>query len=95
MIVPRATRDLILQHLFKTGGVVVKEEFTMKTHPNIAAPNIHVLYVMKSLCSCKLVRKQFSWMHHYYFLNDAGIAAIRDHFGLPDDVQPDIFCSER
>merc|ERR1719183_894248 len=46
------------------------------------------MMVMKSLESKGLVKSHFNWQWFYYFLNDEGIAALREDFHLPATVFP-------
>ena len=43
---------------------------------------------MQSMTSRGLVRSQFNWQVHYWFLTDEGIAYLREALHLPAEVVP-------
>ena len=34
------------------------------------------------------MKEQFAWRHYYWILTDEGIAYLRAHLNLPDEVEP-------
>jgi len=77
-----------LESLFKEGVLAVKKDGLKPKHDDIDVPNLHVMMVMKSLESKGLVKGKFNWQWHYYFLNDEGIAHLREVLHLPAQVFP-------
>lgn len=68
--------------------MVVKKDARLPKHPDVAVPNLHVMSVMKSLKSRGYVTEEFSWQHHYYYLNDEGILFLRSYLHMPETVVP-------
>merc|ERR1711870_182248 len=74
----------ILEHVFKEGVIVVKKDPRATRHNELEdIPNLHVMMVMKSICSRNYVTEKFNWMWHYYFLTNEGIEYLRDVLHLP------------
>jgi len=88
VLVSRKNKKMILENLFKEGVLAVKKDGLKKQHDDIEVPNLHVMMVMKSLESKGLVKGKFNWQWHYYFLNDEGIAHLREVLHLPAQVFP-------
>jgi len=88
VLVSRKNKKMILENLFKEGVFAVKKDGLKKQHDDIEVPNLHVMMVMKSLESKGLVKGKFNWQWHYYFLNDEGIAHLREVLHLPAQVFP-------
>lgn len=73
MLIPKANTKKIYETLFNEGVVVAKKDFSAPKHPEIDAPNLHVIKTMQSLVSKKLVREQFAWRHYYWYLENEGV----------------------
>merc|ERR1712094_143445 len=58
-------------------------------------PNLHVMMVMKSMCSKNFVTEKFNWMWHYYFLTNEGIEYLREYLNLPATVFPSTLTKQR
>jgi len=57
-------------------------------HAVIGVPNLQVVKLMISMKSRGLVRENFCWAHHYFYLTDKGIDYLRDYLHLPADIIP-------
>lgn len=79
---------MILEYLFKEGVLAVQKDGLKAKHDHIDVPNLHVMMVMKSLCSRDLVKEKFNWQWFYYFLSDTGIEHLREELHLPSTEQP-------
>ncbi|GIQ81093.1 hypothetical protein KIPB_004774 [Kipferlia bialata] len=94
--VPKATKKAVYQYLFENGCVVVKKTNLPGNHPDIRnsedaeVERLHVWMTMRSLQSRDLVKENYAWSHHYYFLNEAGIDYLRKELHLPESVMPNI-----
>ena len=92
-IVPKKTRDDVYRFLFTEGVIACKKDRLSTWQGTLGGKKFevavhHVWYLMRSLISRGLVREQFSWRHFYFFLNDDGIAYLRQYFHLADSVVP-------
>ena len=47
-----------------------------------------VIKLMQSLASRGLVRKSYTWNHHYFFLTNEGIVYLREYLSLPEMIVP-------
>lgn len=88
MIVPKADRKKLYEYLFREGVCVAPDNFSKKEHKDIGIANLYVVNLMKSLVSKGLVRHQYSWKYHYWYLKDEGLAFLREYLNLPEDVVP-------
>merc|ERR1712060_91484 len=89
VLISKKTRRAILEHLFKEGVIVVLNDPRADKHNELEdIPNLHVMMVMKSICSRNYVTEKFNWMWHYYFLTNEGIEYLRDVLHLPATVFP-------
>merc|ERR1712025_405166 len=61
MLMPKATRVQIYEHLFREGVMVAKKDFHLAKHPEVPVPNLHVIKALQSLKSRGLVTEQFAW----------------------------------
>merc|ERR1712216_257498 len=96
VLIPKKTKKAILEHLFKEGVMVVKNDPRAKTHNELEdIPNLHVMMVMKSMCSKAYVTEKFNWMWHYYFLSNEGIEYLREYLNLPATVFPSTLTKQR
>uniref|UniRef100_A0A915DT95 Plectin/S10 N-terminal domain-containing protein n=1 Tax=Ditylenchus dipsaci TaxID=166011 RepID=A0A915DT95_9BILA len=70
MLMPKADRKKIYEHLFEDGVCIAKQDYNLKSHPEIkGVKNLYVIKALKSLVSRGLVKEQFAWRHYYFFLN--------------------------
>merc|ERR1712025_1395959 len=88
MLMPKATRVQIYEHLFREGVMVAKKDFHLAKHPEVPVPNLHVIKALQSLKSRGLVTEQFAWRHYYWYLSNEGIQYLRDFFHLPPEIVP-------
>merc|ERR1711964_931184 len=58
-------------------------------------PNLHVMKVMKTMCSKAYVTEKFNWIWHYYFLTNEGIEYLREYLNLPATVFPSTLTKQR
>ena len=96
VLIPKKTKKAILEHLFKEGVMVVKNDPRAAKHNELEdIPNLHVMMVMKSMCSKNFVTEKFNWMWHYYFLTNEGIEYLREYLNLPATVFPSTLTKQR
>merc|ERR1712227_345990 len=88
MLMPKATRVQIYEHLFREGVMVAKKDFHLAKHPEVPVPNLHVIKALQSLKSRGLVTEQFAWRHYYWYLSNEGIQYLRDFLHLPPEIVP-------
>ena len=92
-IVPKKTRDDVYRFLFTEGVICCKKDRLCTWQGTLGGkkfevPVHHVWYLMRSLKSRGFIKEQFAWRHFYYFLNDEGIAYLRQYFHLAESVVP-------
>mmetsp|Transcript_4098 Transcript_4098/g.6215 ORF Transcript_4098/g.6215 Transcript_4098/m.6215 type:complete len:116 (+) Transcript_4098:3-350(+) len=58
-------------------------------------PNLHVMMVLRSLCSRAYLTEKFNWQWHYYFLTNEGIDYLREILNLPPQVFPSTLTKQR
>jgi small subunit ribosomal protein S10e len=69
--------------------MVASDDKNLKEHPEVKdVSNLAVLKLMESLTSRQLVRHQYAWKHHYWFLQADGITYLREFLNLPDYCVP-------
>mmetsp|Transcript_741 Transcript_741/g.1431 ORF Transcript_741/g.1431 Transcript_741/m.1431 type:complete len:132 (+) Transcript_741:100-495(+) len=96
VLIPKKTKKAILEHLFKEGVMVVKNDPRAQKHNELEdIPNLHVMMVLKSMCSRAYVTEKFSWQWHYYFLTNEGIEYLREVLHLPAQVFPSTLTKQR
>merc|ERR1711865_474108 len=96
VLIPKKTKKAILEHLFKEGVMVVKNDPRASRHNELEdIPNLHVMMVMKSMASKAYVMEKFNWMWHYYFLTNEGIEFLREYLNLPATVFPSTLTKQR
>merc|ERR1712170_275849 len=88
MLIPKANRVQIYEHLFCEGVMVAKKDFHLPKHPEINCPNLHVIKALQSLKSRGYVNEQFAWRHYYWYLTNEGIQYLRDFLHLPPEIVP-------
>merc|ERR1711881_405766 len=88
MLMPKANRVAIYEHLFCEGVMVAKKDFHLAKHPDVNVPNLHVIKACQSLKSRGLVNEQFAWRHYYWSLSNEGIQYLRDFLHLPPEIVP-------
>ena len=92
-IVPKKTRDDVYRYLFTEGVICCKKDRLSTWQGTLGgkkfeAPVHHVWYLLRSMLSRNLVKEQFAWRHFHWFLNDEGVAYLRNYFHLADSVVP-------
>ena len=96
VLIPKQTRRAILEHIFKEGVIVVKNDGRASRHNELEdVPNLHVMMVCKSLASRAYLSEKFNWQWHYYFLTNEGIDYLRDVLHLPAQVFPSTLTKQR
>merc|ERR1712217_41115 len=96
VLISKQTKKAILEHVFKEGVIVVKKDPRATKHNELEdIPNLHVMMVMKSLCSRTYVTEKFCWQWHYYFLTNEGIDYLREVLHLPAQVFPSTLTKQR
>merc|ERR1719197_1592785 len=76
--------------------MVVKNDPRASKHNELEdIPNLHVMMVMKTMCSKAYVTEKFNWMWHYYFLTNEGIEYLREYLNLPATVFPSTLTKQR
>jgi len=76
--------------------MVVKHDPRAHRHNELEdVHNLHVMMVLKSLCSRNYVSEKFNWQWHYYFLTNEGIDYLRDVLHLPATVFPSTLTKQR
>ena len=69
--------------------MVASDDKQLREHPEVKdVSNLAVLKLMESLTSRQLVRHQYAWKHHYWFLQPDGITHLREFLNLPDYCVP-------
>merc|ERR1719310_263734 len=96
VLISKKNRKTILEHLFKEGVMVVKKDGKAHRHNELEeVPNLHVMMVMRSLCSQSYVTEKFNWQWYYYFLTNEGIEYLREVLHLPAQVFPSTLTKQR
>eukprot|EP00928_Gymnodinium_smaydae_P081896 TRINITY_DN6532_c0_g4_i1.p2 TRINITY_DN6532_c0_g4~~TRINITY_DN6532_c0_g4_i1.p2 ORF type:complete len:126 (+),score=28.51 TRINITY_DN6532_c0_g4_i1:171-548(+) len=96
VLIPKKTRKAIMEHLFKEGVMCVKNDPNAHRHNELEdIPNLHVMMVLRSLCSRNYLTEKFNWQWHYYFLTNEGIDYLREVLHLPAQVCPSTFTKQR
>jgi small subunit ribosomal protein S10e len=76
------------------GVIAVQHDINRPAHCTLTdVPNLHVLWLVKSLLSRKLVKEQFNWGWGYYTLTNEGIVYLKQYLStingvLGEDVVP-------
>ena len=96
VLISKQNRRKILEHVFKEGVICVKKDGNAHRHNEIEdVPNLHVMMLLKSLCSRSFVTEKYNWGWHYYFLTNEGIDYLRDVLHLPPQVFPSTLTKQR
>merc|ERR1719213_1159264 len=96
VLISKAERRVIMEHVFKEGVCVVKHDPRLAKHQDIeGVANLKVMMVLRSLCSRDYVTEKFSWQWHYYFLTNEGIEYLREVLHLPAQVMPQTLTKQR
>merc|ERR1719401_1986415 len=96
VLIPKKERKQILEHLFKEGVMCVKKDPRACRHNELEdIPNLHVMMVLRSLCSRAYVTEKFNWQWYYYFLTNEGIDYLREVLHLPAQVFPSTLTKQR
>jgi len=89
MLIPKKTRNTILQQLFKDGVLVARKDYNAPKHNELdTVPNLMVIKAMQSLKSRGYVTEMFAWRHYYWSLTNEGIEYLREYLHLPQEVVP-------
>merc|ERR1712228_806456 len=89
MLMPKANRVAIYEHLFKEGVMVAERDLFLPKHPDLQnIPNLHVIKALQSLKSRGHVEQNFAWRHYYWRLTNEGIQYLRDFLHLPAEIVP-------
>ena len=89
MLIPTKDRLLILEYLFREGVLVAKKDFTIKKHSDaLPVKNLYAVKALQSLKSKGLVKEQFNWQYYYFFLNDDGVAYLRNYLHKGENDVP-------
>eukprot|EP00928_Gymnodinium_smaydae_P029938 TRINITY_DN223_c1_g1_i1.p1 TRINITY_DN223_c1_g1~~TRINITY_DN223_c1_g1_i1.p1 ORF type:complete len:113 (+),score=24.50 TRINITY_DN223_c1_g1_i1:2-340(+) len=85
-----------MEHLFEEVVMCVKNDPNAHRHNELEdIPNLHVMMVLRSLCSRNYLTEKFNWQWHYYFLTNEGIDYLREVLHLPAQVCPSTFTKQR
>mmetsp|Transcript_8877 Transcript_8877/g.13110 ORF Transcript_8877/g.13110 Transcript_8877/m.13110 type:complete len:129 (+) Transcript_8877:111-497(+) len=96
VLISKKERRQILEHLFQEGVICVKKDPNACRHNELEdIPNLHVMMVLRSLCSRNYVDEKFNWQWYYYFLTNEGIDYIRGVLHLPPQVMPTTLTKQR
>mmetsp|Transcript_133476 Transcript_133476/g.259886 ORF Transcript_133476/g.259886 Transcript_133476/m.259886 type:complete len:141 (-) Transcript_133476:26-448(-) len=96
VLISKQNRRMILEHIFKEGVIVVKNDGRASRHNELEeVPNLHVMMVCKSLASRAYLSEKFNWQWHYYFLTNEGIEYLREVLHLPPQVFPSTLTKQR
>nr|ALS04587.1 40S ribosomal protein S10 [Pseudodiaptomus poplesia] len=89
MLMPKANRVAIYEHLFKEGVMVAEKNTKAPKHPELETiPNLHVIKALTSLKSRGYVKEQFAWRHYYWYLTNEGAQYLREYLHLPSEIVP-------
>eukprot|EP00004_Rigifila_ramosa_P007729 TRINITY_DN18924_c0_g1_i1.p2 TRINITY_DN18924_c0_g1~~TRINITY_DN18924_c0_g1_i1.p2 ORF type:complete len:173 (-),score=37.17 TRINITY_DN18924_c0_g1_i1:30-524(-) len=88
MLIPKANRELVYNHLFAEGVMVAKKDVFKPKHDELNVPNLHVIKLLQSLKSRGYVKENFSWQWYYWYLTNEGVSFLRDALHLPADTMP-------
>nr|ABY62739.1 ribosomal protein S10e [Artemia franciscana] len=88
MLMPKANRHQIYEHLFKEGVMAAMKDVHLPKHPEVDVPNLHVIKALVSLKSRGYVTEQFAWRHYYWYLTNEGIQYLREVLHLPPEIVP-------
>mmetsp|Transcript_42807 Transcript_42807/g.123791 ORF Transcript_42807/g.123791 Transcript_42807/m.123791 type:complete len:137 (+) Transcript_42807:74-484(+) len=96
VLISKKNRKVILEHLFKEGVMCVKHDARACRHNELEdIPNLHVMMVLRSLCSRAYLTEKFNWQWHYYFLTNEGIDYLREILNIPPQVFPNTLTKQR
>ena len=88
MLIPKTDRKITYERLLQDGVLVARKDTHAPKHVYLNVPNLHVMMLMKSLKSRELVKENFSWMWHYWYLTPKGIEYLREYLHVEADVVP-------
>ncbi|XP_018904854.1 small ribosomal subunit protein eS10 [Bemisia tabaci] len=94
MLMSKNNRNLIYETLFTEGVMVARKDFHPKKDPILqeqskkSVPNLELIKAMQSLKSKGYVNERFAWRHYYWYLNNNGIAYLREVLHLPPEIVP-------
>ncbi|PUU76618.1 Plectin/S10 domain-domain-containing protein [Tuber borchii] len=88
MLIPKADRKKIHEHIFREGVLVAKKDFNLPKHTDIDTKNLYVIKACQSLTSRGYLKTQFSWQYYYYTLTPEGLDYLREWLHLPAEIVP-------
>merc|ERR1711920_26056 len=92
----QAAQPISLLRAFVNMVLIVKKDPRACKHNELEdIPNLHVMMVLRSLCSRNYVDEKFNWQWYYYFLTNEGIDYLRDVLHLPAHVFPATLTKQR
>merc|ERR1719463_702509 len=96
VLIDKKVRKQIYEHVFKEGCICVKKAPNACKHNELEdIPNLHVMMVLRSLCSRGYVSETFNWQWYYYYLTNEGIEYLREVLHLPPQVFPQTLTKQR
>ena len=87
MLMPKKNRVAIYEYLFTEGVIVAEHNFEIE-HPKVKVPNLHVVKALQTLQSKGLVKENYAWRHHYWYLTNEGVEYLREFLHLPSEIVP-------
>merc|ERR1711920_1067517 len=92
----QAAQPISLLRAFVNMVLIVKKDPRACRHNELEdIPNLHVMMVLRSLCSRAYVTEKFNWQWYYYFLTNEGIDYLREVLHLPAQVFPSTLTKQR
>ncbi|XP_059827502.1 small ribosomal subunit protein eS10-like [Hypanus sabinus] len=90
MLMPLPQLRAIYEVLLRDGVLVAQDTRCPRSqHPEVhGVSNLQVLCALGSLRSRGLVRKTFTWRHHYWYLTEEGLVFLQQYLHLPPHVIP-------
>ncbi|KAG0644167.1 putative 40s ribosomal protein s10 [Tuber brumale] len=88
LLIPKADRKKIHEHIFREGVLVAKKDFNLPKHTDIDTKNLYVIKACQSLTSRGYLKTQFSWQYYYYTLTPEGLDYLREWLHLPAEIVP-------
>ncbi|XP_053663877.1 40S ribosomal protein S10b-like [Anopheles marshallii] len=95
MYIRKCERRAIYRALFENGVLVAfKDHHPKRMHRELKwVPNLHVIKIMQSLLSRKLVTEIYSWNWYYWTLTNDGIIYLRTYLHISDHLLPSTLIS--
>lgn len=71
------------------GVIVAPNDPQLKSHPQIeGVRNHYVVTLMKAFVVKGLVKENYAWRHHYFYITNEGIDYLRELLHLPSTIVP-------